>query len=291
MAEQLKDIRNRIRSVGSTKKITRTMELVATSKMKRAQDRVNAAAPYFDKLGELLGQVVARTGDANEPLTVEREKVKRVGVLLICANRGLCGGYNANAIRLAKKVVDEQKALEREVVLDIVGKKGAGTLRFQGYEPNRVYTDVSDKPTIQDAQRIMGPLREDFLSGEIDELHVVWTHWHSVATQDASTMKLLPITPPAAKEGEAEASGDIILDPSPEELLGTLLPMYVMQSMYTFLVEANASEQVARRTAMKSATDNASEMITSLTRRLNRARQAQITQEIAEVVGGAAALE
>lgn len=289
MAEQLRDIRNRIRSVSSTKKITRTMELVATSKMKRAQERVAAAAPYTAKLQELLGEIVARASGTGHPLLARREHVKRVGLLLISANRGLCGGYNANAIRTAKRVYQEQKDQGREVILDIVGKKGAGTLRFQGYPINRTYFNISEKPSLADAQSVIGPLRDDFLSGAIDEVHVVWTHWKSIATQVATTMRLLPIEAPK-REGKA-ASGDIILDPSPEELLGALLPMYLSQSMYTYLVEANAGEQVARRTAMKSATDNASEMITNLTRRLNRARQARITQEIAEVVGGAAALE
>ena len=289
MAEQLKDIRNRVRSVKSTKQITKTMELVATSKMKRAQERVAAAAPYNDKLQELLSEIAAKGSSFNDPLLTEREKVKRVNVLLICANRGLCGGYNANSIKLAKGLVDQQIADGREVDFDIVGKKGISTLKFQGYELKRTYIDISDKPSLADAQKIVAPMREAFLKGETDEVHVVWTHWVSVGRQDTSSFRLLPITPP--KNEDKPKSGDMILDPSPEELLSSLLPMYLTQSIYTCLVEANASEQVARRTAMKSATDNAEEMITNLTRRLNRARQAKITQEIAEVVGGAAALE
>ncbi|MCK6440855.1 MAG: ATP synthase F1 subunit gamma [Planctomycetes bacterium] len=290
MAERLKDIRIRTRSVASTKKITRTMELVATSKMKRAQDRVNAASPYQAKLHELLGEVVARAGDVAHPLIAKRDKVSKVAILLVTANRGLCGGYNANAIRTAKRIYKEQQDLGREVSIDVVGKKGMTTLRFQGYKLNRTHLGITDRPALKDAQAIIEPLRDDFLKGQIDELYVVWTHWKSLASQAPKVLRLLPIEAPANESGKAR-SGDIILDPSPEELLGTLLPMYLTQSMYTFLVEANASEQVARRTAMKSATDNASEMITGLTRKLNRARQAQITQEIAEVVGGAAALE
>jgi len=288
MAEQPKDIRKRIRSVTSTQKITRTMELVATSKMKRAQDRVNSALPYVGKLRELMGEISAAGGQINEPLLQVRDTVKNVQVLLITANRGLCGGYNGNCIRLCKQHIESLKAQGLGVQLDVIGRKGIGTLKYQGYSFNRTWTDLTDKPTYEDALRYVTPIRDDFLSGKVDRVDVVYTHWRSLANQKPEVMQLLPIS---KQGGGAAPKGEYIFTPSPEALLKQLLPLYLAQTMYTCLVEANAGEQVARRTAMKSATDNAGGMIRSLTRTLNRARQAQITQEIAEVVGGADALK
>jgi F-type H+-transporting ATPase subunit gamma len=288
MAEQPKELRKRIRSVASTQKITRTMELVATSKMKRAQDRVNGAVPYIAKIRELVGAVSAAATQVNEPLLAVRSPVKRVQIFLITANRGLCGGYNANNIRLVKHHLAELKAAGVETLLDVVGKKGFGTLKYQGYPMQRVHTDLTDKPTYEDAQKYVAPLVEDFLGGKVDRVDVVYTHWKSLATQKPMVLQLLPVERPAPGSG---ANAEYIFSPSPEALLSQILPLYLAQTMYTCLVEANACEQVARRTAMKSATDNAVEMNRGLTRKLNRARQAAITQEIAEVVGGADALK
>ncbi|MCA8940839.1 MAG: ATP synthase F1 subunit gamma [Planctomycetes bacterium] len=288
MAEQPKEIRNRIRSVTSTKKITRTMELVATSKMKRAQERVKSAQPYSAKLEELMGELAAAGSNVDEPLLQERDEVKSVRVLLVTANRGLCGGYNANVVKECKRFIDKLKAEGKEVHLDICGKKGIGTLGYQGYAIDRKYTDLTDRPTYDDALRMIEPLKEDFLKGRADEVYVVYTQWVTAATQKPLVKQVLPIQRPEASAG---ASAEYIFDPEPAVLLAQLLPMYLTQTMYTCIVEAIAGEQVARRTAMKSATDNATEMVTSLTRTLNRARQAQITQEIAELVGGAEALK
>lgn len=289
MAEQPKEIRNRIRSVGSTKKITRTMELVATSKMKRAQDRVNAAVPYMAKLRELLTEVAASGSAEGEPLLQKRDQIKRVRVLLITANRGLCGGYNANVIRALRNFVKEQQDQGREVKVDVLGKKGISTLKWQGYELNTANPNMPDRPGYDDALAAIEPMRDDFLSGEVDEVYVCYTHWKSIATQVPTVQKLLPVESPEG--ADATGGADYIFDPEPKLLMSKLLPMYLAQSMYTCLVEAIAGEHVARRTAMKSATDNASDMITSLTRTLNRARQAAITQEIAEIVSGADSLD
>ncbi|MCC6464003.1 MAG: ATP synthase F1 subunit gamma [Planctomycetes bacterium] len=290
MAEQPKEIRKRIKSVVSTKKITKTMELVSTSKMKRAQDRVQAAAPYTAKLEEIISAIAAGGASLALPLLEKREQVKNVLVLLLTANRGLCGGFNANLVRLAKLTVAEQKQLGRNVRLEVVGKKGNATMRFQGYQIERAVMDVSDRPSFEDARRIIQPIVELFLKKEVDEVLVVYPHWKSLASQPPTLKKLLPIEPPAS-EGASKAQTDIIFSPGAKEILEDLLPRYVTQTMYTLLAMNSAGEQVARRTAMKSATDNASEMITHLTRTLNRARQALITQEIAEIVGGAAALK
>ncbi|MBE7491275.1 MAG: ATP synthase F1 subunit gamma [Planctomycetes bacterium] len=291
MAERPKEIRKRIKSVSSTKKITKTMELVATSKMKRAQERVQAAGPYTAKLDEIISAIAGGGTSMNLPLLEKREKVSRVLVLLLTANRGLCGGFNANLIRLCKNTVAEQKAQGREVRLEVVGKKGNATLKFQGYQIARSISDVTDKPSFEDARRIVDPIVKLFVNREIDEVLVVYPHWKSMGSQPPTVKKLLPIDPPAGTAGKGGVVSDFIFSPSASDILEDLLPRYVMQTMYTMLAMSTAGEQVARRTAMKNATDNASEMITYLTRTLNRARQAMITQEIAEIVGGAAALQ
>lgn len=292
MAEQPKEIRKRIRSVTSTKKITKTMELVATSKMKRAQDRVAAAGPYTEKLQEIINAIAKGGASLDLPLLQSRKEVKNVAIVLLTANRGLCGGFNANLIKAAKNEHKRQSELGRGIQLHCIGKKGMGTLRFQGYEITRSIVDMGDKPGFADARRVTDPLVEAFLNGEVDEVLVVYPHWISVGSQPPTVKKLLPIEPPE-DEGEEKSGGnlDFIFSPDAAEILADLLPRYVSQSMYTMLAMSHAGEQVARRTAMKSATDNAQDMLTHLTRTLNRARQAQITQEIAEIVGGAAALK
>ncbi|MBX3474150.1 MAG: ATP synthase F1 subunit gamma [Planctomycetes bacterium] len=290
MAERPKEIRKRIKSVSSTKKITKTMELVSTSKMKRAQDRVQAAGPYTAKLDEIISAIAGGGTTLNLPLLEKRESVKKVLILLLTANRGLCGGFNANLIRLCKNTHAEQKAKGRAIRLEVVGKKGNATLKFQGYQIERSIADITDKPSFDDARRIVDPIVKLFTSREIDEVLVVYPHWKSLGAQPPTVKKLLPIEPPAAA-AKGGVKSDFIFSPSAADILADLLPRYVTQTMYTMLAMSSAGEQVARRTAMKSATDNASEMITHLTRTLNRARQAMITQEIAEIVGGAAALQ
>jgi F-type H+-transporting ATPase subunit gamma len=290
MAEQPKEIRKRIRSVTSTKKITKTMELVATSKMKRAQERVQAAGPYTEQLQAMISAVAAGGASADLPLLQQRSEVKAVALVVLTANRGLCGGFNANLVKLGKQEFARQREQGRHVRLHCVGKKGMTTLRFQGYEIAGAITDMGDKPGFADARRVTDPLVEAFLKGEVDEVLVVYPHWVSIGSQPPRVRKLLPIEPPQGGDGKARRA-DYIFSPGAVEILSDLLPRYVTQSMYTMLAMSHAGEQVARRTAMKSATDNAQDMITHLTRTLNRARQAQITQEIAEIVGGAAALQ
>ena len=289
MPAQPKEIRKRIKSVSSTRKITKTMELVATSKMKRAQERVAAAGPYTEKLREVISAVASAGLSSEIPLLEKRPEVKRVLVLLLTANRGLCGGFNANLIKLAKVTIAEQRELGREVRLECVGKKGFGTLKFQGYEIARAITDIPDKPTFEDARRVVDPIVALFLEGEIDEVLIVYSHWISPGKHPPMVLKLLPIEPP--DEDKPARVLDFIFSPDAKEILADLLPRYVIQTMYTCIVMSIAGEQISRRTAMKSATDNAEEMLTDLTRTLNRARQAAITQEIAEIVGGAAALK
>lgn len=292
MAEQPKEIRKRIRSVTSTRKITKTMELVATSKMKRAQERVQAAGPYTEKLQDMISAIAGGGASLDLPLLEQRANVKTVALVILTANRGLCGGFNANLIKRGKKEHARLKEEGKDIELHCIGKKGMSTLRFQEYAIHRAITDIPDKPGFGEARRVMDPLVESFLKGEIDEVLVVYPHWESIGSQPVSVKKLLPIEPPKAEGDEPDGMNlDFIFSPGAREILSDLLPRYVSQSMYTMLTMSYAGEQVARRTAMKSATDNAEEMITDLTRTLNRARQAQITQEIAEIVGGAAALQ
>lgn len=297
-----KEIRKRIKSVKNTKKITRTMEMVATSKLKRAMDRVVSARPYMSKLIEILAELTpANPAElaAKYPL-LERREPKRVMIFLLTANRGLCGGFNANLIRRARELYDEQKSLGREIDFRIAGKKGLSFFRFRGYKIDEAFTDLSDRPTLADADRFTEVFTREFLAGNVDRVHVVSAHFKSAISYPPTVVELLPINPQDALAAfgmtteEKPAGGlnrNFMFAPSGDEILGRLFPMYLRNMMYRALIESVAAEQSARRVAMKNATDSADDMIRSLTRSFNRARQAQITQEIAEIVGGAAALE
>jgi F-type H+-transporting ATPase subunit gamma len=199
-----KEFRNRIKSVRSTRKITKTMELVATSKMKRAQDRVNAAGPYVAKLREIISSILKGGVKVDLPLLTRRDNVKRVAVQLLTANRGMCGGFNANLIKLCKRTVAEQQELGREVRLDVCGKKGITALRFQGYKLDRTITDMTDRPGFDDARRLVEPLIEAFLKGEVDEVYVVYSFFKSIGSQPPTVLKLLP--PRAASRWPSSSS-------------------------------------------------------------------------------------
>ena len=284
-----REIRRRIRSVENTRQITRTMEMVATSKLKRATDRVYAARPYAERLAEVIGRLVDPELQERYPLLRRPEEVRRAAVLLFTANRGLAGAFNANLIREASSLVERLRADDVEVDLHIVGRKGIGFFRYRGEEPVVERTDIGDRPTAEDAASLVDPLIESFAAGELDAVYVVYAQFRSALSTPPAVMRVLPVEPP---EGEEVESGvGYILSPSADEILTKLLPLYVRNSVYRALVETAAAEQGARRTAMKNATDNAGDMLDSLRRSYNRARQAQITQEISEIVGGAAALE
>jgi F-type H+-transporting ATPase subunit gamma len=216
--------------------------------------------------------------------------VSRAAVVLITSNRGLAGAFNANLIREARGLLATLRAQGTEAELHAAGKKGVGFFRFQGESLATAVTDISDRPSAADAERLVGALVERFMSGELDAVYVVYAKFISALSTPPTTLQVLPVQPPAA-EGEAAREVDYILEPGADEILGRILPLYVRNSVYRALVETAAAEHGARRTAMKNATDNAGEMLQSLTRTYNRVRQAQITQEIAEIVGGAAALE
>jgi F-type H+-transporting ATPase subunit gamma len=286
-----KELKGRIRSVQNTRKITRTMEMVSTSKLKRAQDRVAAARPYAEKLAAVIARLLNPELAERYPLLRQPEKVSRAAVVLITSNRGLAGAFNANLIREARTLLRTLREQGAEAELHASGKKGVSFFRFQGETLHTAITDISDKPTAADSERLVGALVDRFIAGELDAVYVVYAKFNSALNTPPTTLQVLPVQPPAAVEGEAAREVDYILEPNADEILGRILPLYVRNSVYRSLVETSAAEHGARRTAMKNATDNAGEMLESLTRTYNRIRQAAITQEIAEIVGGAAALE
>ncbi len=294
MPESSKVIRKRIKSVASTKKITRTMEMVATSKLQRTQGRVVQSRPYMESLRglmETLSSAVESIGLS--PLFERRNPVKKVLVLLITANRGLCGGFNAN---LVKKCREHLASLEDEGIeaeLWVAGKKGVGQLRFRGYSMEQTFTELSDNPTFDNAEEMANPLIEAFLSAQVDRVDVVYADFQTVGRQPPTAQTLLPVGGTAQSEDSdaVRELGDFIFEPNATEILDELGPLFVKNLMYRVLLSSVASEQLARRVAMKNATDNAAEMQKALTRQYNKARQAQITQEIAEIVGGVEALK
>ena len=282
-----RELKGRIKSVENTRKITRTMEMVATSKMKRAQDRVVAARPYANTLAEVIADLYSPDLAEQFPLLRQPAETRRAAVLLLTSNRGLAGAFNANLIKEARHLVQRLESEGAQVEMHIVGRKGIGFFRYLGRTLSVARTDITDRPTAADARGLSDSLIQDFTSGALDAVYVVYAKFNSALSTPATSDRVLPVTPP---ERHATVR-DYILAPSADAILTELLPLYVRNSVYRALVETVAGEQSARRTAMKSATDNATDMINLLRRTYNRARQAQITQEIAEIVGGAAALE
>ena len=281
-----RELKGRIKSVENTRKITRTMEMVATSKMKRAQDRVAAARPYAGALAEVIASLYSAELAERFPLLRQPQQVRRAAVVLITGNRGLAGGFNANLIREARSLIARLERDGVEVDLHAVGRKGLGFFRYVGRRIASSRTDIGDRPTADEAAQIVGPLIDDFVTGGLDAVYVVHARFVSAVSTPPTTVQVLPVTAPERRGPQR----DYILLPNAEEILGQLLPLYVRNAMYRALVETTAGFFSAQRTAMKNATDNANEMLTVLRRTYNRARQAQITQEIAEIVGGAAAL-
>ncbi len=282
-----RELKGRIKSVENTRKITRTMEMVATSKMKRAQDRVVAARPYANSLTEVIANLYTPELAERFPLLRQPAEIKKAAVVVLTTNRGLAGAFNANLLKEARVLLARLKEQNVEPELHVIGKKGLGYFRYVGRAVASSRIDLTDRPTAQNAAEIADPLIERFASGEIDAVYVVYAKFQSALSTPPSTLTVLPVTPPT-RDGPQP---DYILLPSAEVILTQLLPSYVRNSVYRALVETVAGEQGARRTAMKNATDNAGEMLNVLRRTFNRARQAQITQEIAEIVGGASALQ
>jgi F-type H+-transporting ATPase subunit gamma len=282
-----RELKRRIKTVENTRKITRTMELVATSRMKRAQDRVTAARPYAQALGDVIAGLYSPELADRFPLLRQPERARKAAVILLTSNRGLAGGFNANLIREARGLLKKLRDQGTEVELHVVGRKGIGYFKYIAQAMATQRTDITDRPRSEDAASLVDGLMEGFVSGALDAVYVVYALFRSAISTPPTTQRLLPVEPPK-RSGPLP---DYLLLPSAEAILTELLPSYVRNAVYRALVETAAGEQGARRTAMKNATDNASDMMNSLTRTYNRARQAGITQEIAEIVGGAAALE
>ena len=282
-----RELKGRIKSVENTKKITRTMEMVATSKMKRAVDRVAAARPYAAALTEVIGDLYSDELAAEFPLLRQPTQMRNVAHILLTSNRGLCGGFNANLVKEARTQLAALEQRGIKVELHVVGKKGIGYFKYVNRAMASQRIDISDRPTAADASSLVDALMQRFISGDLDAVFVTSSKFNSAMSTPPTTTQVLPVKPPAG----GSLKRDYILSPSAEAILTELVPAYVSNSVYRALVETAAAEQGARRTAMKSATDNATDMLSSLRRTYNRARQAQITQEIAEIVGGAAALQ
>ncbi|MGQ0766726.1 MAG: ATP synthase F1 subunit gamma [Gemmatimonadota bacterium] len=282
-----RELKARIKTTENTRKITRTMEMVATAKMKRAVDRVTAARPYASALGEVISGLYSAELAERFPLLRQPAVERRAAVILMTADRGLCGGFNSNLIREARILLARLREKGVGIELHVEGRRGAGYFRYVGEQLSSVRTGISEKPTAGDAEELIDAIMRKFVAGELDAVYVVYAQFRSALSTPPTTTRVLPVAPPERK-GPAP---DYILSPSAEAILSDLLPLYVRNQVYRALVETSAGEQGARRTAMKSATDNAGEMLNLLRRTYNRTRQAAITQEIAEIVGGAAALE
>ncbi|MEH1125082.1 F0F1 ATP synthase subunit gamma [Micromonospora sp. CPCC 206061] len=305
MAAQVRVLRQRIRSAKGMKKITKAMELVATSRIAKAQARVAASLPYARAITGVL-TALASNANVDHPLLVERPRVRRAGVLVITSDRGLAGGYSSNAIKTAESLSARLRADGKEPVLYVVGRKGVTYYRFRNRPVEASWTGFSEQPTFADARLVGETLIEAFSRGAddeddhagpdgvhgVDELHIVYTQFQSLMTQIPTTRRIGPME--VEERPRSEAAPGLLpayeFEPEAEALLDALLPKYVNTRLYAALIESAASESAARRRAMKSATDNAEEMIQNYTREMNAARQAGITQEISEIVGGANAL-
>ncbi|MEU9673064.1 MULTISPECIES: F0F1 ATP synthase subunit gamma [unclassified Streptomyces] len=296
MGAQLRVYKRRIQAVTATKKITKAMEMIAASRIVKAQRKVAASQPYATELTRAV-TAVATGSDANHPLTTEVETPTRAAVLLVTSDRGLAGGYSSNAIKAAERLRERLASEGKEVDTYIVGRKGVAYYGFRERKVADSWTGFTDNPAYSDAKRIAAPLIEaiqnETAEGGVDELHIVFTEFVSMMTQNAVDARMLPLSLDEVA-GESTRKGEILplfeFEPSAEDVLDALLPRYVESRIYNALLQAAASEHAARRRAMKSATDNAGDLIKSLSRLANAARQAEITQEISEIVGGASAL-
>ena len=302
MAATLRELRGRIRSAGAIKKITKAQELIATSRIAKAQARVEAARPYSTEITHMLTNLAAESA-LDHPLLVARANPKRAAVLVVSSDRGLCGAYNANVLRRSEELISLLRAEGKQPVLYVVGRKALGYFTFRNWTITESWVGFSDKPTYEKSQEIADTLVAAFMAGEddedgkpgadgilgVDELHIVYTEFKSMLTQNAEARRIAPME----VEYVGEDAGPRTLfsfEPDATSLFESLLPRYVATRIFAALLEASASESASRRRAMKAASDNADDLIKILTLMANRERQAQITQEISEIVGGANAL-
>jgi F-type H+-transporting ATPase subunit gamma len=295
------DLKRRLRSITNTRKVTKAMELVASARLRRSQQRIEAMRPYADRMLELMAGVSRAAGAVRLPLLERREKIERVAIVAVTADRGLAGGFNAQVIRRSLALMREVQAEGQEAVWFSTGRKAASTLRFRRMNVAQSWVGFSERPAYGDAQAVAHAVSAAFVDREVDRVVIVYNAFVSALVQKVTVRDLLPIPQEvleaageAGEDGEGGApdlsAPDYIYEPEPEEILARLLPVYVETELYRALLESAASEQGARMTAMRNASKAAGELIDSLTLAMNRARQAEITQEILEVVAGADAL-
>ena len=289
-----RELRRRISSVQSTKKITRAMELIAATRVVKAMQRADAARPYSRQITSVIENLAAGGAEVDHPLLREADEVKTVGFIVMAGDRGLAGAYNTNPIRAAERQIQAHRAEGKDYSLFCIGKKAAAYYNFRNYRVDHAYQGFTDNPTYEDARRIAEDVTDAFISGEIDEVELIYTEFISMGTQRVSVRRFLPLEDTSvmaeAGSGDAGATASFEFEPSPEGVLESLLPRYVEARLFGALLDCAASEHANRQRAMKSATDNAEELITKLSREMNAARQAAITTEIMEIVGGAEAL-
>src|ERR687892_5956 len=283
-------LRRRIKSVQSTKKITRAMELIAASRIAKAQQRVVAARPYSEQITEVIRNLAAAGAGGDSALLAERDNVRTVAYVVVAADRGLCGAYNSSVIRAAERSMQRQRAAGRHTHLVTVGKKATSYFRFRGWDIDANFEGFADQPAYEDARRIADHVATRFESGEYDLVELAYTQFLSVASQRVIIRRFMPLDRSMLEQAAEGPSADYEFEPDPQEILDRLLPRYAEARLYAPPLDRAASFFAAQQRAMKSATDNAEELITKLSRVMNRARQDAITTEIMEIVGGAEAL-
>jgi len=287
----------RRKSVRNTRKITKTMEKISTAKLAKAQNAAIAARPYASKLKEIIGEVASASGGIQHPLLEKRAQPKKAVVIVLTADRGLCGAFNSNIIRTAKQLIAELKGKGRELEFIVQGKKGIGAFKYMNLPIAERLIGISDKPSYKRAEEIAQKLIDQYSRQEIDEVYLVYSSFKSAASQAPKAEMIMPLSSMegdknegAAKAAKKAEGAGYIFHPDPKKILSEVLPLVVKMALFTAMLESTASEHAARRVAMKNATDSADDMIKMLSREYNRARQNKITQEIAEIVEGANAL-
>ncbi|MBI5189790.1 MAG: ATP synthase F1 subunit gamma [Nitrospirae bacterium] len=286
----LRDIQRRIRSVKNTQQITKAMKAVSASKLKKAQAAMMAARPYANKLVSVIGSLAARTSRENHPLLAVRGS-RRVEFVILTSDRGLCSSFNTNILKRTVALYAEKKAENCDITLNVIGRKGRDFLKRREYEMRKDWTGISGHLSYSHAAMIAQEVMENYVNAEVDEVYLIYNEFKSAMTQTVITAKLLPIEPPETSSDASDASGDYMYEPNAETVLETLLPKYAEFQLFRALLESEASELGARMSAMDSASTNAKEMISKLTLKYNKARQAAITKELMEIIGGAEALK
>jgi F-type H+-transporting ATPase subunit gamma len=284
-------LRRRIKSVQSTKKITKAMELISASRIAKAQERVAAARPYSERITDVIRNLASAGAGGDSPLLNPRSEVTTVAYVVVAADRGLAGGYNSSVIRAAERAMAADQEAGRKTALITLGKKATGYFRFRGWEIEESFVGFSDAPSYEDARGVAAHVAAKFESGEYSEVRLAYTQFLSMGTQVPQVVQYMPLDTSSIDDAASDGpSADYEFEPNPSEILDRLLPRYAEARLYAALLDSAASEHAARQRAMKSATENAEEMIIKLSRVMNRARQDAITTEIMEIVGGAEAL-